>query len=99
MVLKRTLLQRAIPTGPVCTLTHINVDTAAFFEINIIKIDVRRDGKEPVGGFKGRIAMIEFKTQQEILPEDELPIAAEETKLVEVRGAHPTGSWERMHFH
>jgi hypothetical protein len=43
--------------------------------------------------------MIEFKTQQKILPEDELPIATEETKTVGACGTHSTGGWERMYFH
>ena len=62
MILKRTLLQRCIPARSVRALTHINVDTTALFEINIVEIDSRRDGEEKIRGFKGRIATIEFKT-------------------------------------
>ena len=43
----------------------------ALFEIDIIEIERWRDGEEPLRGFKGCIAMIEFKTQQEIFPKDE----------------------------
>src|SRR5207248_11780066 len=98
MILKRALLQRPIPTGSVRPPPHINIDATALLEIDIIEIEVRRDGEEPIRGFKGGIAMIEFKTQEEILPEDELPIATEEPNTISVRGAHPAGGWERMHF-
>src|SRR2546428_8907680 len=98
MILQGALLQRPIHAGPVRALPHINIDATAFLEIDIIEIEGRRDGEEPLRGFKGGIAMIEFKTQEEILPEDELPIAAEETNTISVSGAHPTGGWERMHF-
>src|SRR5262249_16431251 len=98
MILKGAFLQGTIHTSPIRPLTYINIDAAALFKIDIIEIDVRRDGEKPIGGFKGGIAMIEFKTQEEVLPEDELPVAAEETNTISVRGAHPTGRWERMHF-
>jgi hypothetical protein len=96
MILKRALLQSPIPTGPVCPLAHINIDDAALLEIHIIKIEHRCESEEPIRGFKGSIAMIEFKTQEEILLEEELLVAAEETKTICVGGAHPTGGWERM---
>src|SRR5262249_52601689 len=97
MILKGAFLQRRVPARSVRTLTHINIDAAAFLEIDIIVIESRRDGQKPIRGFKGGIAMIEFKTQQEVLSKDELPIAAEETNTISVRSAYPTGSWKRMY--
>src|SRR5215510_12709136 len=96
MILQEPLLQRRVSARPVRTLAHINIDDAALLEIHIIKIEHRCESEEPIRGFKGGIAMIEFKTQEEILLEEELPVAAEETKTIGVRGAHPTGGWERM---
>jgi hypothetical protein len=63
-----------------------------------MEIEVWRDGEGPIKGFKGGIAMIEFKTQQEILPEDELQRATEEVQTIEVGSAHPTGGWEQTHL-
>ena len=78
MILKGALLQRRVPAGSVRALTHINVDTTALFEIEIVEIEGRRDSEEKIRGLKSRIATIEFKTQEEILPEDDLLGVAEE---------------------
>ena len=91
-------MQRRVPAGSVRTLTHINIDATTLFEIDVIEIESRRDGEEKIRGFKGRIATIEFKTQEEVLPKDDLPIVAEETKAIGIFGAHPAGNWERTHF-
>ena len=92
MILKATLLQRPVPARSVRALTHINVDTTALFEIDIVEIEGRRDGEEKIRGFKGRIATIEFKTQEEILPEDDLPIVAKETNSYQLLRRSPR--WE-----
>ena len=62
MVLKRALLQGPISVGPRRPLAHININTAALVELDIIAIEVWRNGEEPIRGFKDSIAMIEFKT-------------------------------------
>ena len=68
MILKRALLQRRIPTGSVRPLLHINVNAATLLEVDIIEIEGWRDGEEKIRGFKGGIATIEFKTQEEVFP-------------------------------
>src|SRR5204863_232187 len=72
VILKRALLQRPITTGSVRPPPHINIDATTLFEIDVTEIEVRRDGEEPIRGLTGGIAMIELKTQEALLPEDDL---------------------------
>jgi hypothetical protein len=96
---KGSLLQRHVPAGSVRAPAHIWVDETAIWEVDTIEVEVRRDGEEPIRGLKGGISMIEFKTQQEIFPQDELPLATKEAKTIRAFGTHPTGDWQRMHVH
>src|SRR5882762_5234006 len=98
MILKGSLLQRHVAAEPVGAAAYIRVDETALWKIDIIGIESRRDGEEPLWGLKGRVAMIEFKTQQEIFPKNGLLITAKEVKTTRAFGTDPTGDRKRMEF-